>query len=247
MSARKLIVISDTHLGTTEGDSEELLCFIDSLSPDQTELLFLGDLFHIWAGPEKYRTAIVRHFMEKLFEFRDNGGIAHLIAGNRDAFLPEKQGDKLNDLYPFHRIALNVLELSLEGGKLIAVHGDTINSKDKQYLRWRALIRSRPFRWSFNLIPAKRVKKILLMLEENLKKTNMAFRSEFPEEEWQVFLDNIRSIHNPKLLIAGHYHPQKAKVYQLGNMTSLIIPAWCENRTVLEIEQDMTYSFKATS
>lgn len=247
MDQKTIIVIADAHLGTTKGDVEQLIEFICSFEPKRHELLFLGDLFHIWAGPLKYRTAIVNSLMEVLFSFREKGGVSYLVAGNRDAFLPEKQSQKENDIYPFEKIALDLLKLQLPGGELIAVHGDTINRQDKQYLRWRALIRSKPFRWSFNLIPANRVKRILLMLEENLKKTNLAFRKEFPEEEWLRFRKNMYDAHSPKLLLAGHYHPKEAVVDVCGSMTAMIVPAWCDDLSYLEIKEDLTATIRSVN
>ncbi|MBU2514988.1 metallophosphoesterase [bacterium] len=244
MSIKKLIVIADSHLGTIKGDVDQMIGFISSLDPQKSELLFLGDLFHIWAGPFKYRTSVVNSLMEALFSFRESGGISYMVAGNRDAFLPEKQQNEQNDLYPFSKIALEQLEIDLPGGKLIAVHGDTINSTDKQYLRWRALIRSKPFRWAFNLIPANRVKKILLILEENLKKTNTAFRKEFPEDEWQQFLESVYSSHSPDLLIAGHYHPASPIIDRYESMIGMIIPAWCGSFSYLEIDERLNIEFK---
>ncbi len=245
MSNKKLIVIADSHLGTIKGDVDQMIEFISSIDPQQSELLFLGDLFHIWAGPFKYRTRIVNSLMDVLFSFREKGGISYLVAGNRDAFLPEKQQNEMDDLYPFTRIALKQLEIEFSGRKLVAVHGDTINSQDKQYLRWRALIRSKPFRWSFNLIPAKRVKKILLMLEENLKKTNTAFRKEFPQEEWQQFLRQTYADFSPELLIAGHYHPQDPIIDKYKSMTGMIVPAWCEQLSYLEIDEKLNFKLKS--
>ncbi len=126
----------------------------------------------------------------------------------------------------------------------MAVHGDTVNSKDKQYLRWRRLVRSRLFRGFFSLIPAWKVKKIMFKLEEGLKQTNMEFRREFPSEEWNKYVKEIHKKHSPAVLLAGHFHPDSPIVSEFNSTVGIVIPDWCKNQTYLEIESDLTYNLR---
>ena len=59
MFEKKIIVISDPHLGVQSHDVENMIDFIEKLDPQKHEILFLGDLFHIWAGPAKYHISPV--------------------------------------------------------------------------------------------------------------------------------------------------------------------------------------------
>ena len=52
--SQKIIVIADPHLGMRDGDFEGMKTFIETLNPKEDQILFLGDLFHIWAGVPKY-------------------------------------------------------------------------------------------------------------------------------------------------------------------------------------------------
>ncbi|MBU3917322.1 metallophosphoesterase, partial [bacterium] len=163
---KNIIAIADSHLGTTQGDVETMICFLETLNPEKEELLFLGDLFHIWAGPLKYHTSQVKKLLSSLRVFQQNGGKTHLVVGNRDVFLPRISRNNPVSFLPFDSINGEYVILKRQGGTLMAVHGDTVNSKDKQYLRWRRLLRSTLFRGFFNLMPAWKVKKIMFNLEE---------------------------------------------------------------------------------
>ena len=63
MGDKNIIAIADPHLGVTPGDVKEMIRFIGTLDPIDNDLLFLGDLFHIWAGPKKYHTPPVESML----------------------------------------------------------------------------------------------------------------------------------------------------------------------------------------
>ncbi len=242
MKNRNIIVVADPHLGTKPGDIQHFIDFLTTLHPVQARLLFLGDLFHIWAAPVKYHTDKVQSLMKALFGFREKGGEIYLVTGNRDVLFPGKPvgSDEIN--LPFDLIAPDFLELTTGGGKLVAYHGDTVNSKDKRYLRWRKLIRNPLFQWIFlHLIPARRVKKIMFTLERKLQQTNQAFRKAFPEDEWLNFLESAEQRHHPRLVLAGHFHPQDLIVQKNERLTGLVIPDWGPEKHYLVIKDDLSY------
>lgn len=245
MSTRRIIAIADPHLGSIEGDVERMVEFIRSIDPTSTQLLFLGDLFHIWAGPRKYHTASVKTLMEELAIFRQKGGISYLIAGNRDVFFPEISDPTHTKPFPFSIISGEHCHIQLGKHRIVAVHGDTVNSKDLQYLKWRKLIRHWLFRGIFHLIPAFGVKRIMVSLERKLKGTNMAFRKSFPEEEWCRFLEEIHQRLSPDLLLAGHFHPETPIVTELKDLKGVVVPAWNPTGEYLEIDTDLTLTFKS--
>ncbi len=241
MPEKKIIAIADPHLGAISGDVDAMAEFINSIDPNRFEILFLGDLFHIWAGPAKYHTSTVKRLLNVLKTFQLKGGVVHLVVGNRDVFMPEVRENKQKSHLPFNSVSNDSIVLVRESGKLMAFHGDTINSQDKNYLRWRRLIRTRLFRLFFNMIPASRVKKIMLQLEEKLKHTNMAFRNHFPTEEWEKFVSTIIKKNAPSLLIAGHFHPKQPVVLKSGFTTAVVVPDWCTTHGYLEINNSLDY------
>lgn len=239
MNHRITIVIADSHLGIKEEDISCIQSFISGLAPSGTELLFLGDLFHIWAGPQKFHTTQIKQFLAFLQTYRDKGGMCYLVTGNRDVFIKET-----NNRLPFDKIATESLVLEKPGGKLMAIHGDTINSLDLKYLKWRKTIRHPLFLLPFQLIPSSWAKKIMFSLERKLKQTNIAFRQTFPTEEWLKFLHAINKILAPDLLLAGHFHPSSLVTNEAGSTKGLVLPGWCDNHYYLEIDENLTYREK---
>ena len=242
--SRWLYVIAESHLGAREGDLEAMISFLSSLDPEQSEILFLGDLFHIWAGPAKFHTDSVRQLLGFLHDFRSRAGRVYLMTGNRDVFFPEVPGRRKDWGLPFDRIATEALVLEKAGGKLMAVHGDTVNSRDINYLRWRNMVRSPLFRLPFRLMPARIARKIMFSLESKLKQTNLAFRKDFPEEEWLKFLEHIQLLSSPDLLLCGHFHPETLICNQVEQTTGLILPDWCDSRFYLLIDENLAFREK---
>lgn len=244
MHKSDIIVIADPHLGARPGDTERMIRFIRALDPNQFELLFLGDLFHIWAGPERFHTELVRSLMDEIRNFREKGGRSYLVAGNRDVFFDEIPEDTPNNPLPFSSIALESLEIELSQGTLLAVHGDTINRQDEKYLRWRRMVRSRWFRMVFSLMPSFLVKRIMFSLEEKLQQTNLAFKRDFPESEWMHFLQSVPSKSNQMLVVAGHFHPLNPIITETDDARlGIVVPDWGEQGRYLKISRDLRYEF----
>ena len=240
MSKIEIIVIADPHLGMKEGDIESIIEFIRSLKPSLTHLIFLGDVFHIWAAPKKYHYDKVTLFLNALFDFRDAGAQLSLIVGNRDLFFPEIKSESKHSHLPFQRIANDFA--SFNDSKLLASHGDLVNSKDKSYLRWRKMIKSSLFKNIFGLMKDKVIVQLMFDLERNLKHTNKEFRLLFPKEEWEKYLEKV-AIKFPQaaLLIVGHFHPKQPILGKTRKITAIVVPDWLHERSYLRINQDLVW------
>jgi len=241
MGDKNIIAIADPHLGVTLGDVEEMIRLIETLDPVDNDLLFLGDLFHIWAGPEKYHTPWVESMLAVLKGFRESGGKVYLVVGNRDVFLSGHPGNKRLKNLPFDNIFPDFGMISLGGQQVMAVHGDTINTLDTRYLRWRRTIRHPLFEKFFDLMPAVWVKKIMFRLEADLKQTNLDYRKSFPVAEWDRFVDQVSADHAPGLLLCGHFHPKDMIIKKAGDMTAIVIPDWFKTGDCLRVTGDLSY------
>jgi len=241
---KSLILIADSHLGVQSEDVESMCQFIETCNPELQELVFLGDLFHIWAGPAKFHTSQIKKLLNTLETFQQNGGATHLVVGNRDVLFQEYSFRKSNLKLPFNRISLEFLAFENIKGNILCAHGDTVNSHDSQYLRWKKTINNPVFKGCFNLLPTALAKTIMLRLEKDLQNTNMQFRREFPDLEWTNFMKKVRKKYEAKLLIIGHFHPTTMIVNQNDNITGIVLPAWCDNNQYLELEPSLNYSLK---
>ena len=236
----ELIGIADAHLGTKPQDVENLIQFIQSLDPLKQEIVFLGDLFHIWAGPSKHHTPQVDQFLRHLGRFNQNGGKANLVVGNRDIFFPEFSQNSFPKL-PFFAIAGNFLHIQLGSKKISFIHGDTVNSQDQQYLKWRRIVRHTLLKRFFDFVPPFISKIIMVGLEKKLKQTNPEFRRFFPMEEWERYLFEVEQLYHSYLLIVGHFHPKDPIITKATHVTGIVLPDWHASRRYLKIKQSGHY------
>lgn len=240
---RTLYCLADNHLGLGLKDIEHLINWIKELDPEKSALAFLGDLFHIWAAPEKFQQPAVQAFLHELDLFRQKGGCSLLTVGNRDLLFQNQAAFNPDNGLPFERIEQNILEVSLdEKQSILLTHGDLVNSKDEQYLRWRKIVKSGWFRFLINRLPVKFVQNLMLDAERKMKQTNMDFRYEFPMEEWHHFLDkNHRQHPEAKLLISGHFHPEKLITTKREGLTGLVIPDTIQKLIYLKISSSLNF------
>jgi UDP-2,3-diacylglucosamine hydrolase len=238
---RILLVIADCHLGVSKNDVELLLRFLQTLNPLTQEILFLGDLFQVWAAPKKYHTAEVTLLLNGIRDFVQKGGRVHLNVGNRDIFFPELTETETAKELPFTTITNGFFQLDFGQKRLLAIHGDTINSRDFRYLVWRKFIRTKVFRGFLNLLPAKLVKKIMFDLERSLKDTNVNFRLEFPGKEWEIFLTRLAEEKKPDLFLAGHFHPSELITTTIKTTTGIVVPDWYQGCHYLSIDHNLNY------
>ncbi len=241
MVDKKLVIIADPHLGVVSGDVNEMSRFIGSLDPMENDLLFLGDLFHIWAGPEKYHTPPVRLMLDTLKAFRSNQGRVYLVMGNRDVFLSGHPDNKRLKNLPFDHIFPEYGILKLGSREVMAVHGDTVNRQDSRYIKWRRTVRHPLFERFLDLMPVNWVKRVMFRLEADLKHTNMDYRRTFPVAEWDWFVDRASAEHAPDLLLCGHFHPKELIIKKSGNMTALVVPDWIKEGAYLKVTSDLSY------
>jgi UDP-2,3-diacylglucosamine hydrolase len=135
--------VSDLHLGTRYGgareDRETLFeQFLLAQDGRISHLFLLGDVFEFWM---EYRYYIPKnHFgvLAALHRLRRAGVEIHYVCGNHDFNLGTFFNDQLDIVThtgPF--------TMTLQGQKLLILHGDGMNPKDKAYRLVRKVLHSR--------------------------------------------------------------------------------------------------------
>jgi len=240
MAGKEWIVIADPHLSGEGGDVEAMVDLISQVQPAKQSILFLGDLFHIWAGPQKFHTPPVQRLLVALWTFKEKGGTSHLVVGNRDAFF-SPQGSRASVHLPFDVISPEFDQIDSPAGMILAHHGDLVNQLDEKYLAWRKVMNRWWFRGLFQLMPSLVAQKVMFKVEAKLKGTNRAFKIQFPEEQWRSYVLEIATTMSPALLLVGHFHPEQVIETKAGNTLALVIPGWLENHRFVKISPDLSY------
>ena len=244
MNHKKIVVVADPHLESAANDVQCMVAFLKTLQPTVHTLVFLGDLFHVWVESPRYHTRQVQYLMNELSAFRQQGGIIHLIVGNRDLFFRNISSSSAAGHLPFDSVSLDFLTLNFADKRIMAHHGDTVNRNDSRYLLWRKIVRSPLVSYIFNKLPAKKVKPILWDLERKIKQTNSKFRRCFPDQEWASFVKQVYDAHSPAILMVGHFHPARPIVTKYKSTTGIVVPAWHGARNYLILDLKLNYQIR---
>jgi UDP-2,3-diacylglucosamine hydrolase len=225
-------LLGDAHL--REGDAEvgAFVRFVDALPRDIRTLAILGDLFAVWIGSPDLLKAHHRNVIDALTRLRARGCSLVYVEGNHDYFLGRLYASTL-----FDRFSTDVLDMDLAGRRLHLAHGDLVNRRDRQYLAWRAVSKSRPFYSAFSLLPARTRVSIADGLEERLARTNQDFRTGFPFAECEAYARR-RIGEGARVLVLGHFHEERRLDFREGERggSVFVLPAWRAGHRYLRID-----------
>ncbi|HEU4401535.1 MAG TPA: metallophosphoesterase, partial [Candidatus Polarisedimenticolia bacterium] len=225
-------LLGDAHL--REGDAEvaAFVGFVDALPRDIRTLAILGDLFAVWIGRPDLVRPHHKAVIEALRRRRQRGCRLLYVEGNHDFFLsPLYQGGLFDRLEP------DSLDEALAGRRAHLAHGDLVNSRDRQYLAWRALSKNRLFFGTFNLLPATLRHGIADRLERSLAGTNLEFKGGFPLAECEAYArPRIRA--GAEVIVFGHFHEERRIDYREGERQGsvFVLPAWRAGHRYLRVD-----------
>ncbi len=221
----RIAVVADAHIGGPGGAGAELFGQLRAL-PDAgcTDLLLLGDLFHVWVGSPKYESQDIRDFIELANQLRVAGIRVHYVEGNRDFFLDDSAYRQA-----FDRFALELTFDTTSGQRVLAVHGDRINTADKRHIFWSRFSKSAPVRVMMRGLPYRLARWLVDSAEREIAKTNQKYRLEIPEDALRQFGEK-RIAEGIDLVVMGHFH-EPATIQVAGGEVRLI-DAWFHSRKV---------------
>jgi UDP-2,3-diacylglucosamine hydrolase len=208
-----LWLLSDIHLKSNEErNSQILLRFLLSLKNKErpvTHLVLLGDIFDLWIGAHQ---VFIDRWAAHLAVIKDlvSGGNVKIIfvEGNHDVHLA-----------PFWEKFLGVkvytepINIFINPYNIHIEHGDLINQLDKNYLRYRKLIRSVPLKFLGLNLPGFFWDKLGTFLSRKSGEHSRIFRSEEYIEklrnvirEYSLKLVEKKDV--PDYIFTGHFHVQ---------------------------------------
>lgn len=230
----EVIILSDVHLGTYGCHAEELLAYLQSVTPKK--LVLNGDIIDIWQFSKRYwpesHMRVVKHVMGLM----EKGVSVHYITGNHDEMLRKFVGLGIGSL----RIE-NKLVLNLDGKKAWIFHGDVFDVT-MQNSKWLAKLGAIGYdtliliNRLFNHI-SQRMGKGKLSLSKKIKnsvKTAVKFINDFEQTAADIAISN-----GYDYVVCGHIHQPEIKniTNKEGEVTYLNSGDWIENLTALEYRQ----------
>ena len=203
-----VLLISDLHLQEERPDvTRAFYDFLQNRARGAEALYILGDFFEVWIGDDgmtPYHDGIAK----ALHELADSGTRIYLMHGNRDFMIGKAFCRKAGCTFlPDPSL------VQLGGESVLLMHGDTLCTRDVQYLRKRARIRSPLGLFILrHLMPLSRRQALARKLRnESLERTAMKAADIIdvtPEE-----IPRIMQKYGVQTLIHGHTH--RPAVHQL--------------------------------
>ncbi len=139
-----ILFISDLHLQASRPDiTRAFVLFLQQRANRADALYILGDFFEAWVGDD-YRDDLTDEITSALQELAAKGVPIYIQHGNRD-FLLGSQFCAISraTLLPEHAV------ISPYGYPLLLMHGDTLCTRDSDYLAFRQLVRAPQWQTAF--------------------------------------------------------------------------------------------------
>jgi len=195
-----VLLISDLHLEEERPDiTGAFLRFLDEHASQAETLYILGDFFEAWIGDDE-QTPLQVEIAGHLKRLSDAGLNIHLQHGNRDFLIGEHFATAAGlKLLPDPAV------VELGGQRTLLMHGDTLCTADKEYMKFRGMVRNPQWQTMMLNRPLADRQTMARQLREISKAKNKGKKEEImdvtPEEVIRVMEE-----HQVTRLIHGHTH-----------------------------------------
>ena len=228
-----VLLISDLHLQEERPDvTRAFLDFLQTRAKGAEALYILGDFFEVWIGDDGM-TPYHEGIAKALRALADSGTRIYLMHGNRDFMIGKHFCRKAGcTLLPDPSL------VQLGGETVLLMHGDTLCTRDVQYLRKRARIRS-PLGLFFlrHIMPlGKRQGLASKLRQESREKTAMKAADIIdvtPEE-----IPRIMQKFGVRTLIHGHTHRPAVHELQVAGRPAqrIVLGDWDAQAWALQVD-----------
>ena len=223
------LFISDLHLCAER--PQKLALFKRLLSGparDAESLYILGDLFEAWSGDDD-STPPHGEIIAELAAYKQSGARLFIMRGNRDYLISqnftEKTGAQLLD---------DETPITLNGDKVLLMHGDTLCTEDIKYQIFRCIINNVISRNIFMQFPYALRTKIWHKIRSETKKLAQN-SSGYLIDVHQPTVEKMMQKHHTLCLIHGHTHRQAIHEFKLNEQDAkrIVLGDWCQGDSIL--------------
>ena len=202
-----ILFISDLHLDPARPDvAQAFFRFMEQQAPKADALYILGDFFEAWIGDDMQHEFIdaVKQSLRTLIE---TGIPVYLMHGNRDFLIgklfTEETGCQLLE---------DPTLLELFGRKVLLMHGDTLCTRDVDYLAFRQMVRNPD--WQKDFLSKSLAER--LAIAQNIREVSKEKTGQLQYEIMDVTPSEVEKVmaeQDAQLLIHGHTH--RPAIHQL--------------------------------
>ncbi|AOS97742.1 UDP-2,3-diacylglucosamine hydrolase [Microbulbifer aggregans] len=193
-------IISDLHLDESRpAITAAFYEFLRTRAAGAEALYILGDFFEVWVGDDD-DSPFAREVAEELSRYSGTGAELYLMHGNRDFLLGEDFA---------HRAGAVLLQdpslVNLGGRKVLLMHGDSLCTRDTEYMAFRQQARDPQWQAALLAKPLDERRQIAAQIRAVSKSMNSRKAEDImdvtPEE-----VEKAMRNHGVHTLIHGHTH-----------------------------------------
>lgn len=235
----RTLFISDLHLQEeTPAITRTFLDFLSGQAAGARALYILGDLFEAWVGDDD-QTELSDSVAQALSALSETGTEIFLMHGNRDFLLGADYAKRCGA-----RLLDDPTVIDCHGHRVALMHGDSLCTRDKEYMQFRAQVRSPE--WQQDFLSRSLVERY--MIAQQAREQSQAANSNKTSDIMDVtHSEVIRMLHELDVttLIHGHTHRPAVHTIRLeeairgeSTATRIVLGDWHCRGWVLEFTPD---------
>ena len=228
---RRVLCISDLHLSAERPDIHRAFTrFLADQAATATDLFILGDFFNLWIGdddPDPFAAGI----KSQLGELAASGTRVHLMHGNRDFLLGEAFCSDTGAV-----LVREPYLLSCFDDHYLLMHGDSLCTRDTDYMAFRDMVRDPAWQQAFLAKPIIERQEFAAQARAKSK----AMSSNKPEDIMDVTpveVSAVLSQTHQHTLVHGHTHRPAIHDIDIDGEpgTRIVLGDWDKKGWYLEI------------
>jgi len=213
-----ILFISDLHLSPAQPELIRLASeFLNQQHNKYNAIYLLGDIFNTWLGddivPEEYQL-----FVESLTELSQQGAEIFLMVGNRDFMMGKHFAQQCGA-----KMISDPTVITLNGHKVLIMHGDTLCTDDKSYQRFRLWSRNKLLQWLFLRLPVQFRQNISDKIKQKSRQQKQ-YKSAVIMDVNQAEVEKVMQKYDCSLLIHGHTH--RPNIHTQSNGHRIVLGDW---------------------
>ena len=193
-------LISDLHLDENRPDiTRAFFDFLERRAAGAEALYILGDFFEVWVGDDD-DAPLAAEVAEALSRFSGSGAELYLMHGNRDFLLGQDFAQRAGAI-----LLPDPSLVTLAGQKVLLMHGDSLCTRDEEYMAFRQQARNPQWQQALLAKPLDERRQIAAQIRAASKSTN----SRKAEDIMDVTPSEVEAVmrqHGVHTLIHGHTH-----------------------------------------
>jgi len=200
---------------------------------DADELYILGDLFETWIGDDAIGPMAER-VIDTFSQFSTRGGKLFFIHGNRDFLLGPEFAKATGG-----KIVQEPYLLTVAGKKTLLMHGDSLCTKDTEYINYRKMVRTTDWQQQFLQQNIQQRQSIARNLRDNSKSRGKTMSKVICDVSNDAVEQTMLNS-NVSLLIHGHTHRQARHPLIIANQPAerIVLGDWGATGSVLVAENN---------